>query len=250
MTRLADKVVIVTGAAQGIGAAYALALAAAGASICASDILDPAPTVERIIASGGKAVGVKADVSDAASVAALVRTTIDTFGHLDVLVNNAAIFASLERTRLEDITSSDWDRLMAVNVRGSFECVKAVLPTMRERGSGKIINIASTTVFTGQPGLLHYVTSKGAILAMTRALAKELGDDNITVNCIAPGLTMSEGVRKSYGPARTQPAVASRALKREQLPEDLIGTLLFLASSESDFMTGQVLVVDGGGALH
>jgi len=163
-------------------------------------------------------------------------------------VTNAAIFSSLERKSFDRITVPEWDQVMAVNVRGVFNCVQAVVPYMKERGYGKIVNVCSTTVFAGAAGLLHYVTSKGAVLAFTRALAREVGEFGIRVNAFAPGLTMSEGVRANEARVAPQAKAAPqlRALKREQIPEDLVGTLLFLVSPESDFMTGQTLVVDGG----
>jgi NAD(P)-dependent dehydrogenase (short-subunit alcohol dehydrogenase family) len=248
--RLHEKVAIVTGAAQGIGAAYAHELAAEGAHVCLADVLDCSAAAEAIIASGGQALALRADVTNAAAVADMVQRTTEAFGGIDILINNAAIFASLDRMPFDEISSSDWDRVLTVNTRGPFECTKAVVPALRKRGGGKIVNVASSTFFTGQPGFLHYVASKGAVIAMTRVLARELGADNINVNCIAPGLTMSKGVLRTYGEQNTQPVIAGRALKRLQQPNDLLGTLIFLSSHESDFITGQVIVVDGGGFMH
>jgi NAD(P)-dependent dehydrogenase (short-subunit alcohol dehydrogenase family) len=250
VNRLDGKVAIVTGAAQGIGAAYARALAAEGARVALTDVLDCGAAADAIIDAGGKALALRTDVTNAAAVQELVQRTEETFGGIDILVNNAAIFASLDRAPFDQIASADWDRVMTVNTRGPFECTKAVVPAMRTRGGGKIVNIASSTFFTGQPGFLHYVASKGAVIAMTRVLARELGGDSITVNCIAPGLTMSEGILRTYGTHNTQPVIAGRALKRLQQPDDLLGTLVFLSSRESDFITGQVIVVDGGGVMH
>jgi Dehydrogenases with different specificities (related to short-chain alcohol dehydrogenases) len=179
----------------------------------------------------------------------MVSETVQIFGNLDILVNNAAIFGLLKPGHFEDINVDEWDKLMAVNVKGPWLCTKAAAPIMRQNGRGKIINIASGTLFKGTPGLLHYVSSKGAILAMTRSLSRELGNDGICVNTIAPGLTMSENVLNSEKHMEMRDAnMATRALKRYQTPEDLIGTMIFLASGESDFMTGQCLVVDGGSA--
>jgi NAD(P)-dependent dehydrogenase (short-subunit alcohol dehydrogenase family) len=248
--RLSAKVVIVTGAAQGIGAAYALALADEGAKIAVTDVADCAETVAGIRARGAAAFAMTADVTDEDRITDFIAAVVREFGTVDVLVNNAAIFTSLERTPFENISVDDWDRVVSTNTRGPFVCAKAVLPAMRAGGGGKIVNIASSTVFTGQPMFLHYVASKGAVVAMTRAIARELGGDNICVNCIAPGLTMSEGVVRSYGSASTQPVLAARAIKRLQNPDDLLGTLVFLASSDSDFITGQVIVVDGGGFMN
>ncbi|MDX3895114.1 glucose 1-dehydrogenase [Pusillimonas sp.] len=248
--RLQGRVAIVTGAAQGIGAQYAQALAAEGASVVVSDVLDAEPVAERINEAGGQALAVKCDVTDAGAVSAMVGEAVARFGRLDILVNNAALFGTVSRKRFEDIASDEWDRMMAVNVRGAFECVKAAVPAMRDRKYGKIVNIASGTVFKGQTMLLHYVTSKGAIVAMSRSLARELGDDGIRVNTLAPGLVMSENVRNNWSAEKVRGTVDTRAIKREALPEDMCGTLVYLCSPESDFVTGQVLVVDGGAVMH
>jgi NAD(P)-dependent dehydrogenase (short-subunit alcohol dehydrogenase family) len=216
--------------------------------VAVSDVRDCSEVVDRITLAGGQAIGIGADVSDDAACSALAKKTFDAYGSVDGLVTNAAIFSSLERKSFDRITVPEWDQVMAVNVRGVFNCVQAVVPYMKERGYGKIVNVCSTTVFAGAAGLLHYVTSKGAVLAFTRALAREVGEFGIRVNAFAPGLTMSEGVRANEARVAPQAKAAPqlRALKREQIPEDLVGTLLFLVSPESDFMTGQTLVVDGG----
>jgi NAD(P)-dependent dehydrogenase (short-subunit alcohol dehydrogenase family) len=248
MPTLTGKAIIITGAAQGIGAVLAAALATEGALVAVSDVRDCSEVVDRITLAGGQAIGIGADVSDDAACSALAKKTFDAYGSVDGLVTNAAIFSSLERKSFDRITVPEWDQVMAVNVRGVFNCVQAVVPYMKERGYGKIVNVCSTTVFAGAAGLLHYVTSKGAVLAFTRALAREVGEFGIRVNAFAPGLTMSEGVRANEARVAPQAKAAPqlRALKREQIPEDLVGTLLFLVSPESDFMTGQTLVVDGG----
>jgi NAD(P)-dependent dehydrogenase (short-subunit alcohol dehydrogenase family) len=250
--RLEGRVAIVTGAAQGIGAQYARALAAEGASVAVTDILDGQALVTEISEAGGKAVAIRSDVTDAQSVQAMVKETVGRFGKLDILVNNAALFGQVARRRFEDIESAEWDRMMAVNVRGVFECVKAAAPLMRQQKYGKIVNIASGTVFKGAPMLLHYVSSKGAIVAMSRSLARELGADGIRVNTLAPGLVMSENVLNNpdWNESTVQGTVSTRAIKRECLPEDLCGTLVYLCSADSDFVTGQVLVVDGGAVMH
>ena len=249
MPRLQDRVAIVTGAGRGIGIAYAKALAAEGAKVCATDIRDTQRTVDIIQQQGGEAIGITCDVTDAAAVADMVGETIAKFGKVDVLVNNAAVFADLNRSHFMDITSDAWDKVMSVNTRGVFECVKAVVPDMRKRKYGKIINIASGTVFKGSPGLCHYVASKGAVIAMTRVMARELGEDNICVNAVAPGMTMSEALegREEYENSATP---GTRCFKRHEQPEDLTGAVVFLSSGESDFMTGQTMVVDGGAAMH
>ncbi len=250
--RLEGRVALVTGASQGIGAAYARALALEGAAVLLSDVADAGPVAEAIVASGGRAAAVRTDVCDDGQVQAMVDAAVRHFGKVDILVNNAGLFARLKLQPAGEISSAEWDQVMAVNVRGTFACCRAAMPAMRTGGYGKIVNIASGTVFKGTPGMLHYVASKGAVVALTRALAREAGADGIRVNCLAPGLTMSEGVRGNPSWAQDIVAgnVASRALKREATPEDLTGTLLFLCSPESDFMTGQTVVVDGGSVMH
>jgi len=252
MGRLDGRAIIVTGAAQGIGAAYAKAMADEGAKLCLCDLTAPETTAAVIKQAGGTAIAMACDVTDPAAVAGMVKATDAAFGGVHVLVNNAAMFGNLHRKKLEQIDSAEWDKVMAVNVRGSFECIRAVTPVMRRQKYGKIINIASGTVFKGTPMLLHYVTSKGAVIALTRAVARECGDDGIRCNCIAPGLTMSEAVRGSDDwPEQIVAANnASRCLKREEEPQDLTGAVVFLASADSDFMTGQTMVVDGGSVMH
>lgn len=249
---LKGKVAVVTGAAQGLGRQFAAALAARGAKVLVGDVADVAATVAEIDAAGGAARGTRLDVTDPASVAATVAAALSAFGRIDILVNNAAISGNLKLGPFTDIDSAAWDAVMAVNIRGVFECSKAVVPAMKRQRSGKIINISSGTAIKGSPGLLHYVASKGAVISMTRALARELGDDNICVNCIAPGLTRSENIvaNPAWTPETVSRNVASRALKREADPADLIGALLFLASAQSDFITGQTLSVDGGSVMN
>jgi NAD(P)-dependent dehydrogenase (short-subunit alcohol dehydrogenase family) len=248
--RLAGRVAIVTGAAQGIGAEYARAMAAEGARLSLCDLQSPNGVVDEIRAAGGEAIGFVTDVTDPKAVAELVRETDATFGGIHVLVTNAALFGTLDLKPFTEIASDEWDRVMAVNTRGVFECVKAVAPVMRRQGYGKIINIASGTLFKGTTLLLHYVASKGAVVAMTRVMARELGDDGIRVNCVAPGLTVSPNVRRVYTQEMINANLSSRALKREEEPSDVCGAVVFLASGESDFITGQTLVVDGGSVMH
>ncbi|MDN8617360.1 SDR family NAD(P)-dependent oxidoreductase [Variovorax ginsengisoli] len=248
---MANKVVIITGAAQGIGRTYALAMARQGARICVSDIVPPDETLTAVLAEGAEAMGIRCDVTDQASVDAMVAAALGAFGRIDVLVNNAALFASLRMRSFMDLDLQEWDKVMTVNVRGTWQVTKAVVPSMRATGGGSIINIASATVFKGSPLLAHYVASKGAVVAMTRALAREVGDANIRINALAPGLVMSEGVQDHPGWLESSKSiVASRAIKRESQPEDMVGALLFLASDDSEFVTGQTLVVDGGSVMH
>ncbi len=245
-------VAIVTGAAQGIGASYAKGLAQEGASVVVNDVADPAGIVAEIEAAGGKALGIAADVTDQNAVDAMVRQTLEAYGKIDILVNNAALFGHLKLSRFEDIPEAEWDAVLRVNIRGVWQISKAVVPEMRKRKYGKIINIASTAALKGTPMLLHYVSSKGAVIAMSRALAREVGDDNICVNTVAPGLTTSENVleRGHWSAEWLERNRNSRVIKRLEVPDDLVGTVIFLASHESDFITGQVLVVDGGAVAH
>ena len=248
---LKDKVVIVTGGGHGIGKAYCLGFGRAGAAVVSADIDQPA--AEKAAAqvareTGARSLGLPVDVADEESTRGMAAVTLERFGRVDVLVNNAAIFATIPMNRggIETIDPKEWDRLMAVNLKGLFFCVRAVLPAMRARKSGKIINIASGTVFSGSAGRIHYVTSKAGVIGFTRTLAREVGGDNIQVNCIAPGSTLSEENPTEEILRMRQAPVQLRALKRLQKPEDLVGAMLFLASSLSDFMTGQTISVDGG----
>ncbi|MEE2746459.1 MAG: SDR family oxidoreductase [Pseudomonadota bacterium] len=252
MGQLENRVAIVTGGAQGIGASYAKILAKEGASVVIADIEDGQSIVQNIQEGGGIALNIATDVADEKSVLDTVKMTVNEFGRIDILVNNAAMFGTLEPMPFTEITVEDWDALMGVNVRGVFICVKETVPQMRKQKYGKIINIASGTLFKGTPHLLHYVTSKGAVVAMTRCLAREVGEDNICVNTLAPGLVMSENVlkRRNFDDSAIDANTATRAFKRRQLPDDLLGALVFLASAGSDFMTGQCIVVDGGSVTH
>ena len=249
---LDGRVALITGAAQGLGASFASALSAQGACVALVDLSDTQGACERIRLSGGRAIALRADVTRRDEVQAAVNATVQAFGGLDILVNNAALSAALRLCRMSDITSEQWDQVMAVNVRGTFECMKAAVPLMAERSYGKIVNIASGTAIKGTPGLLHYVASKGAVISMTRAAARELGAQGIRVNCLAPGLTRSEGVVAHpdwSGEAARSASLVSRALLRDGQPQDLLGSMVFLCSSASDFITGQTLVVDGGSAM-
>ena len=251
MGRFDGRVAIVTGGGRGLGQAYAVALAKEGASIAAGDVIDTQKTVDLITQQGGRAIGVRCDVTVPEQVGAMVAETVGAFGKIDILINNAASVVDLHHGLFLEIDEDEWDRVMRVNTRGPFTCAKAVVPEMRKNGYGKIVNISSGTVFKGTPMQLHYVSSKGAVVAFTRALAREVGDDSICVNALAPGLTMSEKIMEDeFFTGMKDVNTASRAFKREEMPEDLVGAMLFLCSSDSDFMTGQTLVVDGGSAMH
>jgi NAD(P)-dependent dehydrogenase (short-subunit alcohol dehydrogenase family) len=249
---LSGRTIIVTGGAQGIGAAIALALAAKGARVGVCDLRAPEQTVAAIAEANGVAFGGTCDISDADGVRAFVEATANRFGSIQGVVNNAAMFSSLRPKPFTEITSEEFDQVLSVNVRGTFEVTKAVIPFLRSQHYGKIVNIASSTFFKGPSLLLHYVSSKGAVIAMTRALARELGPDGVCVNCVAPGLTLSDGVvdAGNLPSERIQADLATRCFPREQQPEDLTGIVAFLVSAESDFMTGQTVVVDGGSMFH
>jgi NAD(P)-dependent dehydrogenase (short-subunit alcohol dehydrogenase family) len=248
MPMLDGKVAIVTGGAQGIGRAIADGLAREGARIVVADL----QRAEDAAAAYPNGVGLTVDVSSEADVERMARETLGRCGSIDILVNNAGLYASLAMRPFTEIPLEEWNRVMEVNVASMFLTSRAVVPVMRERGGGKIVNISSGTPFRGVPFLLHYVTSKGAIVALTRALAKELGKDSIHVNCVAPGFTMSEGVKAQpqVVEALRDVSVAARTIQRDQLPEDVVGAVVFLCSPAADFVTGQTMVIDGGQYFH
>jgi 3-oxoacyl-[acyl-carrier protein] reductase len=248
---LKDKIVIVTGGGHGIGKAYCFGFARSGSRVIVADIDRLA--AEQVAAqitkeTGSETLPVHVDVAHEASTKEMAAAALQRFGRIDVLINNAAIFATIpmNRGRIETIDPEEWDRLMAVNPRGLFFCCRAVLPTMRKQNSGKIINIASGTVFAGSPGRIHYVTSKAATIGFTRTLAREVGEYNINVNVLAPGNTLSEENPTEETIRLRESSAGLRALKRVQVPQDVVGAMLFLASPLSDFITGQTINVDGG----
>lgn len=249
---LAGRVAIVTGGAMGIGFAIAEALAAQGASVVIADLKDGAAAADKLRAKGHKAAHVDADVSSEDDTQRMARVAADTFGRIDILVNNAAIYSTLSLKPFEQLTVADWRKMLDVNVIGQFLCCKAVLPAFKTNGGGRIINISSGVAFKGNPGMLHYVASKGAIVSMTRTLATELGEHGVLVNSVAPGFTLSDGVHRNPGLAGTVAAfsVRNRALKRDMLPADVVGAVSFFAGPSAAFITGQTLVVDGGAYYH
>jgi NAD(P)-dependent dehydrogenase (short-subunit alcohol dehydrogenase family) len=244
---LEGRVAVVTGGAQGIGNAIARGLAAEDARVVVAD-LQRAEEAARPL--GG--VGLTVDVSDESQVLRMVEDVVVRCGRIDILVNNAGLYASLEMRPFTEIPIDEWRRVMDVNVLSMFLTCRAVVPRMREQGGGRIVNISSGTPFRGVPFLLHYVTSKGAIVALTRALAKELGGDEVLVNCVAPGFTMSEGVQEhpEVIEALREVSVAARTLKRDQHPEDVVGAVVFLCGPGAAFITGQTIVIDGGQYFH
>lgn len=249
--RLSGKTAIVTGAAQGLGREFCLGLAREGASVVAvtrKDMDNLEQTVKMVRSLGAQAEMIRADVSSEADAQNMVRQTIDRFGRVDVLINNAAIYGGIKRKPFYEIDLAEFDLVMNVNVKGAFLSARAVFPFMKEQGYGKIVNLASEVFFTGSNGFAHYVASKGGIIGLTRALAIELGPHQICINCIAPGFTDTEASRGIADVSKYD--VSKTPLKRLERPEDLVGAALFLASPDSDFITGQTLLIDGGRAMH
>ena len=242
---MAERVIVVTGGAQGIGRAIAEGLAADGAAVVVADL---AGAEEAAAALGDGHLGVAVDVSSPEDCAQMAAAALERYGRIDGLVNNAGLYSSLVPRPMEEIDIDEWRRVMDVNVLGLHLATRAVVPALRAAGGGRIVNIASGTPFKGVPFLLHYVASKGAVVAMTKALARELGGDGILVNCVAPGFTMSDGVNAN--PVQIEKlqevSVAARVIRRDQFPEDVVGAVVFFCSEGSSFITGQSLVVDGG----
>lgn len=255
MGRLTGKVAIITGAAQGIGEAYAVGLAKEGAKIVIADLLDGQKAVAAVKEAGSEAIFVKTDVSKLEQCEAMAKAAVDAFGKVDILLNNAAIFGSIALKPFMQCSSDEFMKVLEVNVLGQFNCMKAVFPHMKDKG-GKIINIGSSSINEGVPGMPHYVASKGAIMALTRSMARELGDFKINVNTIAPGFTHSDGgnnfdrIKQLDLPPLEELQLNARCIKREAVPEDLIGLALFLSTDDSAFITGQMIVHDGGLSFH
>jgi NAD(P)-dependent dehydrogenase (short-subunit alcohol dehydrogenase family) len=253
--RLKDKVAIITGAAQGIGAAFAVGFAKEGAKIVIGDIADAGNIVKRVKEEGSEAIYVKTDVSNEAECMAMAKAAFDRFGAIHILINNAAVFGSIILKPFTELTSEEFKRVIEINTSGAFHCIKAVFPYMKEKG-GKIINISSASIIEGVPGMPHYVASKGAMMALTRCMARELGDYKININTIAPGFTHSEGGNRFDRnkalplPPLDELQIPGRCIKRPGMPEDLVGTALFLATDDSAFITGQMIVHDGGLSFH
>jgi len=243
---LQGKVVVITGAAGGLGREFALGFAAEGADIVAADVNEAglAETVRLVTETGRSAIAVSVDVTNRESTDALAKAAIDRFGKIDVLVNNAAIYATLKRAKFTEIDPDEWDRVMNVNVKGAWQCSASIYPRMSQPG-GRIVNVASATVFSGSPLWMHYVASKSAVIGMTRVMAKEVGPSGVTVNAIAPGFTLTDASLSLIEDAENY-GVDRGALKRASQPEDIVGTAIFLASAKADFITGQTIVVDGG----
>jgi NAD(P)-dependent dehydrogenase (short-subunit alcohol dehydrogenase family) len=247
---LNGKVAIVTGAARGLGREYAIALAGEGASVVVADKRDCAESAGLVEKAGGTALALELDVADAASAKSMAEATVEAFGRIDILINNAALYGALAGGRFDDIPEDEWDACMAVNVKGVWNCCKAAVPVMRDGGDGgSIINIASLAAVYGMPYALHYATSKAAVIGISRSLARELGRDWIRVNTIAPSAVMTAGTEEFFGEKldKAKQAIAQgQSLQKNLETDDLTGTVIYLASDASRFVTGQTIMVDGG----
>jgi 3-oxoacyl-[acyl-carrier protein] reductase len=249
---LTNRTVIITGGGKGIGKVYAQEFARVGARVVAADIDEPAAkaVADALTAEGLAALGLGVDIASEDSTKAMARAALDRFGSIDVLINNASLMSVLPRRSWLEIPVEEWDRVMAVNLRGMFLATRAVFPAMQEQKRGKIVNISSSRFFEGTPNRLHYTTSKAGVIGFTRALAREVGEFGITVNAVAPGVTLSETQVASSSGNYLGTRLSGRTIDRPQYPEDLVGAVMFLSTAASDFMTGQTLLVDGGKAMH
>jgi len=246
---LEDKVVVVTGGGRGLGQAYAIEAARLGAKVVAGDVLDCGNTIRQINAAGGSAIGVDLDVTQMATATAMAESAMETFGAIDVLINNAALYGALTGGKFDMLDEDEWDRTMNVNVKGIWNCCKAVVPYMKTAGRGSIINVASLAATYGLPFALHYTTSKAAVIGMTRGLARELGRNEIRVNAIAPTAVLTEGTSEFFGDktdGAMETIMQDQSLKRNPTPDDMLGTVMWLASDASAFVTGQTIAIDGG----
>ena len=251
MGQLQDRVAIVTGGARGIGRAYCIGMAREGATVAVADINDSSPVVAEIRAEGGRAVPVHVDIADPAATEAMAESVIDECGRIDVLVNNAGYMTTAVQSPFEELEIEEWDKVFRINVRGSWLCAKAVAPHMRRQGYGKIVNISSMTVVDGTPTLLHYLSSKAAIVGLTRGLATELGNDNIMVNTVTPDYIPHDPQYDARQPTgQGEWIISRRAIKRLEVPEDMVGTVIFLSGAGSDFITGQNILVNGGASYQ
>ncbi len=253
--QLKDKVAIITGSARGMGKAFALRFAREGAKLTVCDILDCEPAAKELDAIGGEVLALKTDVTSEEDTVEMAKKTVERFGRIDILVNNAAIYGGIEMKDfikpIEQIRGEEWDKILAVNVKGVFLCCQAVLPYMKKQGGGKIVNIASTAGFTGKSIFLHYSTSKGAVITLTRGLAEALGDFNINVNAVAPAMVWTEATQSVLSEEGAQQEVDTlQILKKRTRPEDIAGTVVFLSSADADLYTGQTLAVNAGYYLH
>jgi len=246
--KLDGKVAIVTGAARGLGKAFCLRLAEEGAKVVAADVRDVAGTVAEVEAKGGAALGLKVDVTSEEDTRRMAEEAVKKFGRIDILINNAAIF-EIKIAPFYEIEPAEWDLVMTVNVKGQWLCARAVFPQMKQQGKGKIVNMGSSSFIGGSGNFPHYVASKGAVIGLTRAMARDLGDYGINVNVLAPGYTLTEGAHELMERGQKSGGVQRRCFKRDEHPADLLGAIVFLCSEDSDFMTGQTMVVDGGGSF-